>query len=156
MKDPFITDPALNKDFPASQLSKVIKSGDAEIYIIVEIAEGKGPHPTVIFFYGYPGDEKNSDIAQLLRRAGYNCVIFFYRGSWGSKGFYSIKNCIEDGVNVTNYLKTNAELFRVKISQIIYLGFSMGGFYAILSSLQTKINKIITLNNINISFFIFL
>ncbi|MDO8912512.1 MAG: hypothetical protein Q8N10_08825 [Phenylobacterium sp.] len=32
------------------------------------------------------GNEKNLDLAQAVRRAGWNAVTFNYRGSWGSPG----------------------------------------------------------------------
>ena len=33
-------------------------------------ANGAGPHPTVVLLHGYPGNEKNLDLAQSLRRVG--------------------------------------------------------------------------------------
>ncbi len=47
-------------------------------------ANGLGPHATVVLLHGYPGNEKNLDLAQSLRRAGYNVLFFHYRGAWGS------------------------------------------------------------------------
>ena len=44
-------------------------------------ANGKGPHPTVVLLHGFPGNEKNLDLAQSLRRAGYNVLFFHYRGA---------------------------------------------------------------------------
>ncbi|MFD3266336.1 hypothetical protein [Phenylobacterium ferrooxidans] len=32
------------------------------------------------------GNEKNLDLAQAVRRAGWNAAAFNYRGSWGSPG----------------------------------------------------------------------
>jgi hypothetical protein len=33
--------------------------------------------------HGFPGNERNFDVAQALRRAGYAALVFHYRGSWG-------------------------------------------------------------------------
>lgn len=42
---------------------------------IVYLANGAGPHPTVVLLHGFPGNEKNLDLAQALRRDGFN-VLF--------------------------------------------------------------------------------
>ena len=47
---------------------------------------GAGRRPTVVLLHGLPGNEKNLDLAQAIRRAGWNVVTFNYRGSWGSPG----------------------------------------------------------------------
>ena len=44
-------------------------------------ANGQGPHPTIVLLHGFPGNEKNLDLAQSLRRAGYNVLFFHYRGA---------------------------------------------------------------------------
>ena len=56
---------------------------------LVFLANGRGPHPTVILLHGFPGNEKNLDVAHMLRRGGYNVLVFHYSGSWGSRGSYS-------------------------------------------------------------------
>lgn len=57
---------------------------------LIYIASGAGPHPTVILLHGYPGNEKNLDLAQSLRREGWNVLFFHYRGAWGSEGEFSL------------------------------------------------------------------
>jgi hypothetical protein len=42
-------------------------------------ANGAGPHPTALLIHGFPGNEKNLDLAQSLRRAGYNVLFFIQR-----------------------------------------------------------------------------
>jgi predicted alpha/beta-fold hydrolase len=49
---------------------------------------GAGPHPTLVICHGLPGNEKFLDLAQAVRRAGWNAVTFNYRGSWGSPGAF--------------------------------------------------------------------
>ena len=44
--------------------------------------EGKGPNPTILLLHGYPGNEKNLDLARALQRAGFNVAFFHYRGHW--------------------------------------------------------------------------
>ena len=60
------------------------------------VAAGKGPHPTVILMHGLPGNERNLDLAQAIRRAGWDVLTFTYRGAWGSPGDFSIANSMED------------------------------------------------------------
>lgn len=94
-------------------------------------ANGEGPHPTVILLHGFPGNEKNLDIAQALRRSGYNVLFFHYRGAWGSGGDYSLSNVIEDVSSSANYLRQNSDSLRVDKSKLILLGHSLGGFAAL-------------------------
>ncbi|MFH2112645.1 MAG: alpha/beta fold hydrolase [Candidatus Bathyarchaeota archaeon] len=39
--------------------------------------------------HGYPGDNKNMDLAEELALNGIVVLIFYYRGAWGSEGEYS-------------------------------------------------------------------
>jgi pimeloyl-ACP methyl ester carboxylesterase len=59
-------------------------------------AAGDSPRPTVVLLHGVPGVEKNLDLAYALRDAGWNCLYFHYRGSWGSGGGYSLHNLVDD------------------------------------------------------------
>lgn len=63
------------------------------------VAASAGPHPTVILLHGFPRNEHNLDLAQTIRRAGWN-VIYFDRGSWGSPGDFSFTHSIEDTQSV--------------------------------------------------------
>ena len=67
-----------------------------EVNGLAYIAAGAGAHPTVVLFHGFPGIEKNLDLAHAIRRAGWNVVTLNYRGSWGSPGTYSFKGNLED------------------------------------------------------------
>lgn len=46
--------------------------------------------PAVLMLHGIPGTEQNWDVAYALRDAGFHCLVFHYRGCWGSEGNYSI------------------------------------------------------------------
>ena len=67
-----------------------------EINGVAYLAGGAGPHPTVILLHGLPGNEKNLDLAQAIRRDGWNAVTFNYRGSWGSPGVFRFGQNLED------------------------------------------------------------
>jgi pimeloyl-ACP methyl ester carboxylesterase len=96
-------------------------------------AQGKGPHPTIILLHGYPGNEKNLDVAQGMRDAGWNVIFFHYRGAWGAEGNFSFTGSEQDVTAVTQFFQTpiNAEKFKVNTKKISYVGHSMGGHMAV-------------------------
>ncbi len=55
-------------------------------------AEGKEKKPSLMICHGYPGDTKNMDLAEELALNGYNVLIFYYMGAWGSGGAYRFNN----------------------------------------------------------------
>ena len=69
------------------------------------VAAGAGSHPTFVFFHGLPGNEKNLDLAQAVRRAGWNAITVNYRGSWGSPGQFRFDGNLEDAVAVLAFLR---------------------------------------------------
>jgi dienelactone hydrolase len=96
-------------------------------------AAGTGPHPTVILLHGYPGNEKNLDIAQGLRDAGFNVMFFHYRGAWGAQGEFSFMNAEADVQAAIHFLiqPANAQALRIDPAQLSLIGHSMGGHMAI-------------------------
>jgi pimeloyl-ACP methyl ester carboxylesterase len=54
----------------------------------LESASSKAPG--VFMLHGIPGTEQNFDVAYALRDAGFVCLLWHYRGCWGSQGSYSI------------------------------------------------------------------
>ncbi|MEP3891328.1 MAG: alpha/beta fold hydrolase [Hellea sp.] len=101
-------------------------------------ANGAGPHPTVILLHGYPGNEKNLDLAQSMRRAGFNVLFFHYRGAWGSGGEFSFTHVIEDVGSAADYLRDNANEYRVDPDRLLMIGHSMGGFAALQGAAQDE------------------
>ena len=58
----------------ASLYAPAVYGPAGRILCTVYTAEGDGPHPVLIFTHGYPGHEKNLDLAQALRRDGFSSV----------------------------------------------------------------------------------
>ncbi len=130
--DPMLQDPvSIDVEQPPSLAEINFESHGSRLNGIVYGANGPGPHPTVVLLHGFPGNEKNLDIAQTLRRDGFNVLFFHYRGAWGSEGTYGIKNVVEDVASATAMLRDRAELYRVDTDRLIFIGHSMGGFAAI-------------------------
>ena len=126
--------------FPAGQVELQIQSGELTMYGFAYTADGKGPHPTVILLHGLPGNERSLDLAQSIRRAGYNVIYFNYRGTWGSKGTFGFQNAIDDAGAVVDYLtdSINIEKLRVDTTKIAVAGHSMGAGIALLAGLKDQ------------------
>ncbi|HXA38790.1 MAG TPA: alpha/beta fold hydrolase [Phenylobacterium sp.] len=124
------TDPPADKANPPRMEVLHIPSGGVEINGVAYLAGGAGPHPTVVLLHGLPGNEKNLDLAQAIRRAGWNCVTFNYRGSWGSPGTYSFRGNLADAKAVLAYVRApaNAAKLQVDTGKLVIAGHSMGGW----------------------------
>ena len=124
------TDPAPNKLHPARMEVLHIPSGGVEINGVAYLAAGPGLHPTLVLCHGWPGNEKNLDLAQAVRRAGWNVVTFNYRGSWGSAGNFRFAQNPDDARAVLAYLRNpaNAAKLGVNVRQMALMGHSMGGW----------------------------
>ena len=109
-----------------------IPSHGANVFGVFYRAAGGDPHPTVVLLHGLPGFEQNGDLAQTIRRAGWNVLIFHYRGSWASAGTFSFSNCVEDIQAVLDYLRAadNATRLGIDARRLALIGHSMGGFVA--------------------------
>jgi pimeloyl-ACP methyl ester carboxylesterase len=126
------TDPPADSAHPAAMSVLHIPSHGVLINGIVYQPSGAGPHPTLVICHGLPGNEKNLDLAQAVRRAGWNAVTFNYRGSWGSPGNYRFAQNLEDADSVLAYLRdpANAAKLGIEPKRIAIAGHSMGGWVA--------------------------
>jgi uncharacterized protein len=127
-----ISDPPPDTAHPATMAWPDIPSHGAKMYSVIYIASGAGPHPTVLMLHGFPGNEKNLDLAYSIRRAGWNVLVPFYRGAWGSAGTFSFTHALEDAQTSINFLRQpeNVKKFRIDPDHIVLIGHSMGGFVA--------------------------
>ncbi len=119
--------------YPPTLADVRIPSSGARMNGALYLAQGKGPHPTVLVLHGFPGTEKNADLAQVVRRAGFNALIFHYRGAWGSEGDYSLSHVLEDVAAALRWLRQPAvaDSYRVNTRRLILVGHSLGGFAAL-------------------------
>ncbi|MGB6875266.1 MAG: alpha/beta fold hydrolase [Candidatus Acidiferrales bacterium] len=127
------TDPPADAAHPAKMTVLHIPTHGVKINGIVYQAAGAGPHPTLVICNGLPGNEKNLDLAQAVRRAGWNAVTFNYRGSWGSPGVFRFSQNFEDADAVLAYLRDPANVKRLGIDthRIAIAGHSMGGWVVV-------------------------
>jgi uncharacterized protein len=110
------------------------KSGEALLLGRLFVAAGIEPRPTILLLHGFPGTELNLDIAHALGRAGYNVLVFHYRGAWGSGGSFSFSNTLEDAQAALTFLTNpvNSERYHIDTERLIPIGHSLGGFIALM------------------------
>jgi uncharacterized protein len=127
------TDSLVDPDHPAHMDVIHIPSHGVSINGIIYSPAGAGPHPTLVICHGLPGNEKNLDLAQAVRRAGWNAVTFNYRGSWGSAGVFRFTQNLEDADAVLAFLRDPANAARLGIDtkRIAIAGHSMGGWVTV-------------------------
>ena len=125
-------DPPRDDANPTRNEAVWIPSGGVLMNGMMLVAAGAGPHPTVLNLHGLPGNEQNLDLAQTLRRAGYNVLSFHYRGSWGSPGKFTLAGGVEDGLAALAFLQDPAAVakFHIDTNRLVVLGHSYGGFVA--------------------------
>jgi dipeptidyl aminopeptidase/acylaminoacyl peptidase len=124
------SDPSPGLKPPASMEEVAISSHGSRMNAILYLAAGAGPHPVVVFLHGYPGNEKNLDLAQAVRRAGFHAVYFDYRGMWGSGGTFSFARGLEDAAALLAWVRTpsNAAKYHFDTRRIALVGHSYGGW----------------------------
>jgi uncharacterized protein len=125
-------DPPRDAAHPARMEVLHIPSGGLVINGVAYLAAGAGVHPTLVICHGLPGNEKNLDLAQAVRRAGWNAITFNYRGSWGSPGAFRFGQNPDDARAVLAFLRDpkNAALYGIDTKRIAIVGHSMGGWVA--------------------------
>jgi uncharacterized protein len=134
------TDPPRDSAHPARMEVLHIPSGGVKINGVAYLASGAGVHPTFVFFHGLPGNEKNLDVAQAVRRDGWNAITVNYRGSWGSPGEFRFGNNLEDANAVLAFLRdpANARTLGIDTTRLVIAGHSMGGWVTALTAAHDR------------------
>lgn len=139
--DPVTQDPrSIDATNPPATASFKIPSGGTTINATIYLANGAGPHATVLFLHGRPGNERNFDVAQALRRAGYHVLTMNHRGSWGSGGLYSFRNAVADAHAALAFLRSPeaGSRYRVDASRLLIFGHSLGGYVALQAAARDR------------------
>lgn len=132
-------DPPRNATHPAHNQQLLIPSGGVGMNALLFAAAGAGPHPTVILMHGLPGNERNLDLAQAIRRCGWDVLTFTYRGAWGSPGDFSISNAMEDtGAALAFARSPEGAKLGMDPKHIVLAGHSMGGATAFMTAAGAK------------------
>lgn len=131
--DPARADLPRDAAHPPGMEELKIPSHGSRMNGFIYLAQGAGPHPVAIFLHGYPGNERNLDLAQAVRRAGWHALYFDYRGSWGSGGTFGFGNALDDVAAAVAWLRSPETVakFGVDARRIALVGHSMGGWLAL-------------------------
>lgn len=120
----------------ASTPAVTFTSGGETLLGVLHVPAGPGPHPIVVLMHGFPGNERNFDLAQALRRAGYAALVFHYRGSWGVGGSWSWRNVLDDAARVAAAVREHGfcSAHRLDPGKVAVVGHSLGGFAALMTA----------------------
>ena len=117
----------------------VFESKGANIRGLFYKASGTEPLPTVVLCHGFPGNSTDVlGLGERLMKSGFNALAFNYRGTWGSKGTFTMANSVEDVAVAVHYVKSTVAIrdFNIDPSRIAIIGASFGGGVALLGSLN--------------------
>lgn len=87
-----------------------------------------GRFPAVVICLGFPGDNKNMDLAEELALNGIVCLIFYYRGAWGSGGDFGLKALDPSARDAVEFLVSQS---CVDPGRVGLIGYSMGALPAV-------------------------
>lgn len=141
MYNPITEDQLINdREYPTTLNPVSFFNNNDKLKGTLFLAEGKGPHPIILLLHGFPGNETNFDLAHIYRRAGFNVLVFYYRGCWGSEGVFSFNNTISDVNHAVSFIRNNLQdnYFRTDTRKIIIIGYSMGAFAGIINVANDK------------------
>jgi len=127
-----ISDRPVDRNFPPTLAGITVPSHGVDMDATFYLAAGAGQHGTVLLLHGMPGYEYNGDLAQSIRRAGWNVLLFHYRGTWGTSGAFSQSSAIEDVAAAVRFLRdpANVTKYRINAKSLVVIGHSFGGFLA--------------------------
>ena len=127
-------------EYPPEIRELSFDSGGSKLNGLMYVADGPGPHPTVLLLHGYAGNERNLDLAQAMRRGGMNVIYFNYRGTWGSGGEFSISHALEDIGRALELARDNqwASTYRSDPNRVALVGHSFGGFLGAITTAEDK------------------
>lgn len=127
-----VADPPKDTGHPAALVAFALPTHGVSINAVLYVAAGAGPHPTVLLLHGLPGNEQNLDLAQAIRREGWNVLTLHYRGAWGSPGAFTFTHVLEDATAALVWLRApeNDAKNHIDPAKIVVIGHSMGGWAA--------------------------
>jgi len=127
------------------QTGVVFESGGNKLLGTLLLALGDEPKPTALLLHGVPGIEKNFDLAHALRDAGWNSLIFHFRGSWGSAGDYGFETLADDARAALDHLSSGAHE-QIDPKRYALVGHSMGGWTAVKTAARDeRVRAVVTI-----------
>lgn len=108
--------------------------------------QGTSGAPTVVLAHGLPGNDVSPlNLAEDLNSKGYNILVFNYRGSFTSEGYFSFLNSFNDLDATISWLKQPDHIskYNLDTSRVIVCGYSFGGSLVMIEAIKNKSIKYI-------------
>jgi uncharacterized protein len=150
MFDSLANDPTPDLNHPAQTNRVRFSSHGHALNGVYFLASGEAVKPTILLLHGIPGTDRNFDLAHAYSRAGFNVLIFHYRGSWGSEGTYAFAHVLEDVQAALEWLVESAQDLRVDTNRIGLVGHSLGGWAALRNAADARVKAAISLAGANL------
>lgn len=124
--------PGATLDRAASNIEVKVPVGSDRLPGTLFVAEGRGPHPTVVWFHGFPGLPAPDPAAvETFRSGGINVLHLHYRGSWGTPGSFGTASALEDASAALAHLRAAPPSWRVDRGHLVTAGDSFGSWVAL-------------------------
>jgi len=101
-----------------------------------------GVTPAVLMLHGFPGVQRNEDVAAELCRRGITVLMPNFRGCWGSEGEFSLHGLLEDARADLRLLSRYHHVDRARIG---LLGYSLGGWIALRLASELRVAAVAAL-----------
>lgn len=147
---------AFNAEFRAKMIPVSFKSQGDELKGYFTRGIGKGPRPTVILLHGFPGNNRDVlGLAEVIPQAGWNALVFNYRGLYASEGLCTPMNSQVDVLEAVGFLKKEETIqkFNVDHDKIYLAGYSYGGCQSVIAAAaEPSIKGVILIAGADINF----
>lgn len=129
----FEDDPVQDLENPPQEIEILLKGKRGTLLTMLFTPKGAGPHPAVLLFHGFPGNEQMLDAGYAFRRIGFNVITFHYSGCYGSEGKYSLLNDLDDARTLLEFVRDpeNQETYGFEKDNVLLFGQSLGGYVSL-------------------------
>jgi len=93
-----------------------------------------GEAPLALLLHGFPGSEKNHDLAHHLREKGWHALVLHFAGVWGSGGVYDLLQQPNDARAALDFALGSQAPRPVRAGKVAVIGYSMGSRAALMSA----------------------
>jgi uncharacterized protein len=106
------------------------------------VPSGAATDAAVLMLHGFPGVQKNEDVAAEFCRRGLTVFMPFYGGCWGSMGRFTLRGSMDDAWAALRLL---CRYRGIDAGRIGLLGYSFGGWVALRMASETAVGAVAAL-----------